>query len=287
MRNAYIEPEDDGLPMRDSGPWVEEKLDILDRYINVFETSMKGKFPKRNYVDLFAGPGKNKIRDTGKVLLGSPLIALNTKYPFTNYYFIDSNNEVINTLTERCNLHPLTGRVNFLIGDCNVIVIKVVDQIQNYAPHSLNLAFLDPEGLEVKWSTIEKLGSLRRMDLIIHYPQAAITRNIKHYYEDKNHNLLDDFFGDRNWRKIYEDCSKKRQITSVHRPLMDYYKLKLVNLGYIEVIKDDESGYEPLIRNAKTHAPLYRLLFASKHSRGLDFWGKVTHRDVHGQKRLF
>jgi hypothetical protein len=46
---------------------------------------------------------------------------------------------------------------------------------------------------------------------------------------------------------------------------MDHYKANLQKLGYEEVLRDDEVGDEPLIRNAKKNAPLYRLLFASKH----------------------
>lgn len=67
---------------------------------------------------------------------------------------------------------------------------------------------------------------------------------------------------------------------------MDYYKEKLRRLGYSEVRRDDETGDEPLIRNSK-NAPLYRLLFASKHARGNDFWQKITRRDKSGQTRLF
>jgi hypothetical protein len=68
---------------------------------------------------------------------------------------------------------------------------------------------------------------------------------------------------------------------------MDHYKEKSQDLGYREAFRDDEVGSEPLIRNARRKAPLYRLLFASKHPLGHDFWQKVTHRDVHGQRRLF
>ena len=39
----YLEPENDGLIMRESGPWAATKLDYLKRYINIFETSMREK----------------------------------------------------------------------------------------------------------------------------------------------------------------------------------------------------------------------------------------------------
>ena len=85
----FLLPNDDGLPMRPSGRWVEIKLDYLARFINVFETAMKGKWRFRNYIDLMAGPGKDRIRGKNKVFLGSPLIALTTQYPFTGYFFVE------------------------------------------------------------------------------------------------------------------------------------------------------------------------------------------------------
>lgn len=75
--------------MRPSGRWAIEKLDYVARYINVFETSMRNKWSVRYYVDLMAGPGKNRLKETGQIILGSPLLALTTTYPFTDYFFAD------------------------------------------------------------------------------------------------------------------------------------------------------------------------------------------------------
>ena len=67
---------------------------------------------------------------------------------------------------------------------------------------------------------------------------------------------------------------------------MDLYKGNLSRIGYKEVLRDDEVNDEPLMRNVRG-APLYRLLFASKHELGHDFWHKITMRDLKGQRRLF
>ena len=93
------------------------------------------------------------------------------------------------------------------------------------------------------------------------------------------------FFGGTEWRDIYERY-QRREEPFIHRQLMDHYKADLQRLGYEEVLRDDEVGDEPLIRNAEKNAPLYRLLFASKHPLGHDFWRKVIRRDVYGQARL-
>jgi len=97
--------------------------------------------------------------------------------------------------------------------------------------------------------------------------------------------MIDKFFGDGEWRKIYEKWKLKDTIAGIHRELIDHYKSKLRTLGYVDVV-DSETGVEPLMRTTKTKAPLYRLIFASKNILGHEFWIKVTREDVRGQRRL-
>ncbi|MCL4530424.1 MAG: hypothetical protein M1282_13555, partial [Chloroflexi bacterium] len=61
----------------------------------------------------------------------------------------------------------------------------------------------------------------------------------------------------------------------------------IIASGYAEVkdVEDYETT-EPVMRNTK-QAPLYRLLFASKHERGHDFWKEVIKRDASGQAELW
>jgi three-Cys-motif partner protein len=149
--NAFLEPKDDGLPMRNSGPWVREKLDYLQRYIDVFETAMRRKWPSRSYIDLFAGPGKCRLPDKS-VLLGSPLLALNARYPFTSYYFVDCSNRNIEALRQRCSLYRDPDCVELMCEDADNAVQAIVQRLHtNSSESSLNLAFLDPEGLELTW----------------------------------------------------------------------------------------------------------------------------------------
>jgi three-Cys-motif partner protein len=279
---AYLQPQDDGLPMRESGPWVAEKLDYLKRYIDVFETSMRKKWSTRHYIDLFAGPGKCVCRKTGLVYLGSPLLALTTEHPFTDYFFADIDPDSISVLQQRCNASPHSTRIRFTGDDANRVARRIVEQIQGIP--SLNLAFLDPDGLELQWETVATLAQIERLDLIIHYSQMGLNRAMPKVFRAESLSDIDHFFGDTEWRTIYEKY-RRHEEQFLHRQLMDYYKRKLRRLGYRETLRDDEVGAEPLIRNEK-NAPLYRLLFASKHPLGLEFWQKVVRRDVYGQGRL-
>jgi three-Cys-motif partner protein len=257
MQN-YLEPQDDGLPARSSGIWAAQKLDYLARYIDVFEKSMRGKWSFRNYIDLMAGPGKDRVRGSRQVLLGSPLLALTTQYPFTNYFFVEIEQKNCEALKQRCAASPHNDRVKVVTGDCNAVVDSVVAQVKRTDERSLNLAFLDPEGFELKWTTVSKIASMRRMDLIINYPEGGFNRYRNQASKLEEDTGIDDFFGDREWREIYKEWQSKQTNRGLHRLLINHYKNKLKNLGYTEVFGGDEAlEEEPLMRNTRS-APLYR-----------------------------
>jgi three-Cys-motif partner protein len=286
-----LEPQEDGLPMRKSGRWVIEKLHYLRCYIEVFAVSMHRKpWRATHYIDLFAGPGKCSVPDTNTIHLGSALLALQASPPFKRLFFADLEPGHISALEQRCRSSPLFDCIRFFVGDSNVKVREIMQRISEidgeFMPGvwpSLNLAFLDPEGLELRWDTVAALASANRMDLIIHYPEGGLNRMMKRAHASTQDTAVDGFFGDRGWRGIYEAHGGKR---GVHRKLLDHFKAKLRQLGYVDVRGGDEVGYEPLVRNVKRRAPLYRLIFASKHPLGNEFWEKVTSRDVYGQMRL-
>ena len=182
----------------------------------------------------------------------------------------------------RCGASPYFDRVQTFSGDANTIVQEIVRQLQ--AAQSLNLAFLDPDGLELNWDTVAEVATIGRMDLIIHYPQMGLTRSMPVVVDKPGVSDVDQFFGGMEWRAIYQ-AYRRREEGFIHRQLMDHYKRKLSHLGYQETFRDDEVGVEPLISREKG-VPLYRLLFASKHPLGVEFWSKITARDAHGQKRM-
>jgi len=283
--NSYLRPEDDGLLLRPSGQWAKAKLDYLQRYIDVFETAMRSKWQVRHYVDLFAGPGKCLVRGGRGVFLGSPLLALTTRYPFTHYIFADMDQRNTEALQKRCAASPLSTRVTILTGDSNKLVDGVVAQINQAGP-SLNLAFLDPEGIgDLEWATVAKLASVRRMDLIINYPKLALSRNMPAAFKRDEPSPIDDFFGGREWRDVYREHVEERGRRGLWRRLLNLYKEKLQMLDY-KVRGEEDTGDEILVRSTEKQLPLYYLVFASKDPLGEDFWQKITQRDVTGQKRL-
>ena len=181
--------------MRQSGTWAKTKLDYLRRYINVFENAMYAKWPCRNYVDLQAGPGKNAIRGTDEVVLGSPLLALTADHPFTSYHFIEYDVRNVDALTQRCSRSPNSNLVSIYSGDCNVLVDNIVTSLKRDEATSLNLGFLDPEGFELRWSTVAAIAAVRRMDLIINYPEGGLNRLMRRASTTNSETPIDLYFG--------------------------------------------------------------------------------------------
>lgn len=63
----------DGELVLKSGLWAIGKLFYIRRYCDIFNATMKAKWPTRVYIDLFAGPGRCLIETTKKEIDASPV----------------------------------------------------------------------------------------------------------------------------------------------------------------------------------------------------------------------
>ncbi len=273
MVPSYLKPEHDGLPMRDSQDYAKDKLTILKGYMARFTTAMKDKkWRTLNYIDLQAGPGKNEFSPSGDIMLGSPLLALTTRFPFHNVFLVEMGDAEFDALEKRALESGLGSRTHLFHKDCNVAVDNIVERIEQvdkeFLPgkwSSLNLAFLDPEGLEVEWKTVEKLASLNRMDLVVNFSTSGITRNAGMAARDEGDTVVDRFFGTREWRSVYERF-RVDGASSVRRKLIDFYLGRLNDMGYVQTERQEKP-----FRNQR-NVQVYTMIFASKHDLGIKFW---------------
>lgn len=268
----------DGLPARDSGPWAKEKLYYLRRYIYVFNTGMKNRWAERAYVDLMSGSGRCVVAETGEEFEGSPLIALNSETPFTQVVLVEADEELCRALERR------TGGSRpdpvILCKDANdSTAIKEIRAA--IPPTALTLVFVDLLGMDIAFKTLADLTSLRKMDLVITFPEQDIARNVAHARAGQQAARWDTFFGTGVWREVIAKAERRElQAASVQHALRDFYGERLGTLGYeVSVLN------EPM-RN-RMNAPLYRPLYATKHPRGTDFWKKISAIGPQGEQRLF
>lgn len=265
----------DGLPVRLVQTWARDKLFYLRRYVEIFTAAMKDKWARRVYIDLFSGPGRSIIEGTGEEIDGSPVIALQTLYPFTQLYFNDVDRDVTAALVARMG-QPRPANVTVSTMDCNVAAenARSILFAGPDAAKTLGLAFIDPTAFHIGLDAIAHLTAGLRIDVIITVMTSYMTRFIA---ESGYEIPMDRFFGSRDWRALVDLKAGGEKITS--RRILDFYEGKLRQLGYTYF---DDSVH---VENSRERA-IYHLVFASKNQLGSQFFKAISRRTPSGQKKM-
>ena len=189
--NPILPANDDGLFIDEVGEWSESKYKLIGNYCNLFTKTMYSKFERLVYIDLFSGCGYSKIRNSTKIIKGSPLIALSLPNNFTDYIFCDEDENKITALKERANKILKNNpqiKSHFIKGKCNLKIDDIIKCMPQYSPQNrvLTFCFVDPYNIEIDFSTISKLSYYKIDFMILLAFGMDAKRNYKYYLEDKN-----------------------------------------------------------------------------------------------------
>ena len=269
-RDYFVPVPDDGLVTNPIGPWAEDKYRYVGMYAEMFATGMKNKWPRRLYLDLFSGPGYSRVRDTGRVVLGSPMIALSLPDPFDEYVFSDESPEALDALRIRVAGLDQQLPVTYIPGDANVAVARIVTVVSATPSKStLSFCFLDPYKLNIHFQTVERIAEGRAVDfLILLALYIDANRNIQWYVGDDNP-TIDLFLGDHTWRPRWKTA--ERAGDSIVKFLANEYSARMGQIGYLTMTLEDMVK----VSTRDKRLPLYYLAFFSKHAKGLEFWRAV------------
>jgi len=226
---------------------------------------MKYKWANRVYLELFSGPGKCIIRNSGKEAEGSPRKVI--QHDFTKFIFTEMNAAAAEALAVRLDPFSNSGKAEIWCGDCR----DAIDQIK-IPDGSLTLAFIDPTGIgHAPFSLIKKLREKTRCDILINVQHAmGIKMNVHQYTPDSgDQSALTKFLGNDEWKKV-----PRHNAQEFFRGVLDIYKKQLESIGFSFI------GREVLISNEQGSG-LYLLLFATGHSRGDEFWKKSLQGVLH------
>lgn len=275
----------DGLPARVSGSWSQEKLTYVQRYATAFMTAMapkrkRGQWSELVYLDFLAGPGLGIDRKTGAEFKGSPLRALSVTPAFDRLVFSDVQPQNVETLRQRIPSKD-QPRTDVRLGDCHDVARDVV---ANLSRRTLGLAFVDPEGFEVKFRLFQTLAT-RRIDVLYLFPGGiGIARNVRGFVKRAKAPLDDLIPGWRNLKRARVAAGQRltsEEMASHDQPFVMEFMRRMGQLGF------QYSGQgEPYFTNEK-NVKMYHLLFFSKHPAGLALWRGVTKIEASGQRRLF
>jgi three-Cys-motif partner protein len=249
------------------GFWSVHKLDILGDYLNAFNTASK-RAGKTVYLDLFAGTAENEARETGEPVMGSARRALDAAPPFTRLYFFDPPAEA-RALDAALRADYPGREFGVIPGNSNTELPRALGDIRSadleWAP---TLAFLDPDNLNIEWSTLETLAAFKRdrkykVELWILCFSSAMPRVLTTRDEPDavGSALLSNFFGTDQWRDIHR--ARATGVIGASQAREEYVTLLRWRLQHV-------LGYQHTlafeVKNVR--GPLYHLVFATDNDAG-------------------
>lgn len=264
------QPVDDGRYIPTVGQWSSDKHYYLLRYMNAFTTSMRKKWDSLHYIDLFAGAGIERLKESRALEWGSPMLAAHVRFPFSRLHLCEKNKIKCQALTTRMSQVRPDSQV--LCGDANERINEIVREVPTR--NALSLAFLDPYGLHLEFETLRKLSDIRA-DLIIFFPDHMdALRNWEKYYLQNPDSNLDRCLGaGADWRSILNSTPTNR----LAEVLRNLYVDQIRSLGYCE--------FEYQRINMRGH-PLYTLIFCCRKEAGTRLWRRISIKESDNQRRL-
>jgi three-Cys-motif partner protein len=242
------------------------------------------------YVDAFAGSGRAKIRrqkgdaataglfdeiepfadpEADEYVRGSPRVALDLANRFTRYVFIERDANRAAELEKLRDEYGTEFSIEVRQGPADDVLDDLLrgDLGRN---DFRSVVFLDPFGMQLSWSMIERLAQTKGIEVIINFALGmAIQRTLPRSADIPEgwRETLDRFFGTPAWfDQVYEEFNdllgrKTRKRQDSGRRLLEWYRSRLkAAFGHVSTAR--------LIRNTKG-GHLYYLIWAGPHRTGL------------------
>lgn len=176
----------DSYKTTDYGYHTALKLIVLGYITDAFFTIANAEGRKADgfdgsvYIDMFAGTGLVRIEETEYFLGGSPVCASMNQHSYDHAILVDSNKDNCDILRGRMEkIQKVQKKYTIINGDINEKVDDVIKEIQNKFDKPLVFAFVDPEGLEIKFRTLKKISdAFAHCDFLININAPGISRAI-------------------------------------------------------------------------------------------------------------
>ncbi|HFD86483.1 MAG TPA: three-Cys-motif partner protein TcmP [Gammaproteobacteria bacterium] len=273
---------------RFGGPWTEQKLDALERYLRAYLTIFTrnpraAKF-RRHYVDAFAGSGTREARDTATTHLdlddaneavdfmdGSVRKVLSIDQEFHKYWFVEKDPVHADSLRRmiRRDFASREEKCKVIQGDANEFLVGWCDRL---GPMDRAVVFLDPYGMAVQWTTIEKLAKTQKVDLWMLFPSSSVIRMLPRQGppDEAWSRRLNELFGDDSWRSEFYKETPRKDLFGLHITFNREVTEETVARFLLRRLKKIFAGVvkEPLILRNSRGSPLFMLVFAAGNPRG-------------------
>jgi three-Cys-motif partner protein len=275
-------PADDGLAVNEAGSWAHDKLDVVRKYDPAFVGACR-RWGEAYYVDGLAGSGVNRISaEHGRLIWGSPTIALRTQPGFTRCMFLEKDPARAAALDHRTA--AFADRRVVEQGEVNTHLLPLM---RRYVPPKAPvLVVLDPYGMELAWSTVREIANFRgykwKAEILMLFPINGINRAMHALLDrEESPEVMDRFWGDRTWHRLWIErkTEQLRNADQTRSRGLGLYTDKLKNeLGYSYAFSKD------VRRSGQTGGVKYILVFATDNRTGAKIMNDIFDGRVRGEQ---
>ncbi len=273
---------------RFGGTWTSEKLEQLGKYLSAYTKVFKNQSSARHplypiYIDAFAGSGLIKVRSkknpsvplfpefaeesVERFIDGSTKVALSIDPPFSKYIFVEKHRARANELKALRERYPDKDKSIVVRNqDANTYLLQISDP--KYWKHNRAVLFLDPYGMQVKWSTLEAIASTKAIDVWYLFPLGVgINRLLANDGQIPEYNQLklDEVFGTKVWREAFYTKSNQMSLLEGGQVVEKKANLDSIEAFFVERLKTifPRVAQNPLrLYNSKENA-IFSFCFAS------------------------
>jgi three-Cys-motif partner protein len=267
-QNIYTDFTEDGLPCAEIKEHTRGKLQMLGYYLEIVAKAMSEKYANLYYIDLYAGSGRGRMKRTGEILEGSPLIACRTVPRFTKLIFCEERANLAAVLRTRIDREFSFLATRVIPRSCSDAIDEVLRELPPSLHGFLAVCFVDPFNLGIRLKTIRKLAHLKIDFVTLLADRMAGLRNVGQLTAPGNdvvENLLDDPHWREHWAVALGDGER------FDRFVLREFTEAMGRMGF-------KSGTPDRVNVTNKNVGLYRLVLFSKDSLALEFWDSTAKR---------
>lgn len=185
--------------------WTPLKLILLNYTLDVCSTIINKCpfFENKYYIDLFAGSGINKIKDTEDFLIGSSLIAMLGYSDIYNLMiFCEKDPSFYEALNLRLQILK-KGKFEIFKGKYEDNLVNILKQVNSKNTYSF--FFIDPYSTEFVWDSMKQILKVRS-DILLTFMTSEIYRAV--HLANSGIGVgqsLTKMFGDESWKTANSD----------------------------------------------------------------------------------
>ena len=279
---------DENQQLMFGGDWTVEKLERVRKYLRAYTTALKKQPFALWYIDAFAGTGHltHKKRDTAQISLfdeaetrdapkyieGSTRVALKVEPRFDKYIFVEKESGQIPMLEDLRNEFPdVQNKIEVVNEDCNSYIPQLC-ALTNWR-NTRAVLFLDPYGMEVKWSTLEAIARTQAIDLWLLFPLGVgvmrmLNNNAK--ITDSWANVLTEMFGTDKWFDDFYETAREAGLFEENIQQIKNCNYNKIGQYFVSRLKTIFTAVadNPLPLCNSKNVPLYLLCFAAGNPKG-------------------